>query len=69
MSKTHSIGRRTMALFLVLVICFSMFSMLTITANADYMEVVMIDYPRLWDADSTGWGHPDLHLMGGYYKA
>lgn len=68
MSKTHSIGHRIMALFLVLVVCFSMFSMLAVTAKADYMEVVMIDYPRLWDANTTGWGHADLHLMGGYYK-
>lgn len=61
-------GKRLLSLFLALTLCFGCLSFLSPTADAASMTVYLIDYPRLWDASTAGWGHPDLHFMGGYFK-
>ncbi len=66
-----SIFKRSMALFLALLLCFTTFIGSAVTpafASAAQSEVCMISIPREGDSSySATWGHDDLNFMGGWH--
>ena len=64
-----SIFKRSMALFLAFLLCFTTFagaSVIPVYASGVQEEVRMTSYPKTGDAQfSADWGHGDLHFMNG----
>ena len=59
--------KRCFAVLLAMLMLFSCFS--TVISAADWSgEVYIINYPRSADPNKSGWGHPDLYLMDGWYQ-
>lgn len=59
--------KKSLSMFLALLICFGIFSGQGITAYAaERMTVYMVDVPRSGDPNKTGWGHPALNFLGGW---
>ena len=65
-----SIFKRSMALFLAFLLCFTTFagaSVIPVYASGVQEEVRMTSYPKTGDAQfSADWGHGDLHFMNGW---
>lgn len=66
-----SIFKRSMALFLAFLLCFTTFIGSAVTpafASAAQSEVCVISFPREGDTSyNATWGHGDLNFMGGWY--
>ena len=66
-----SIFKRSMALFLAFLLCFTTFIGSAVTpafASAAQSEVCVISFPREGDANyNATWGHGDLNFMGGWH--
>lgn len=65
------IFKRSMALFLALLLCFTTIAGTAVTpafASATQSEVCVLSFPREGDSNySANWGHPDLNFMGGWH--
>ena len=66
-----SIFKRSMALFLAFLLCFTTFIGSAVTpafAAATQSEVCVLSFPREGDSNySAAWGHGDLNFMGGWH--
>lgn len=59
--------KRSLSLFLAVILCFSSFMGIGITAfAAEKRDVYLIDLPRGKEPNKSGWGHPALELMNGW---
>ena len=62
-----SIFKRSLSLFLAVILCLSSFAVTGITAfAAEKRDVYLIDLPRGKEPNKSGWGHPALELMNGW---
>lgn len=62
-----SIFKRSLSLFLAVILCLSSFMGIGITAfAAEKKDVYLIDLPRGNEPNKSGWGHPALSLMNGW---
>lgn len=59
--------KRSLSLFLAVILCLSSFMGIGITAfAAEKRDVYLIDLPRGKEPNKSGWGHPALELMNGW---
>lgn len=59
--------KRSLSLFLAVILCLSSFMGIGVTAfAAEKREVYLIDLPRGKEPNKSGWGHPALELMNGW---
>lgn len=59
--------KRSLSLFLAVILCLSSFMGIGVTAFAAEKRVVyLIDLPRGKEPNKSGWGHPALELMNGW---
>lgn len=59
--------KRSLSLFLAVILCLSSFMGIGITAFAtEKRDVYLIDLPRGKEPNKSGWGHPALELMNGW---
>ena len=59
--------KRSLSLFLAVILCFSSFMGIGVTAfAAEKRDVYLIDLPRGKEPNKSGWGHPALELMNGW---
>lgn len=62
-----SIFKRSLSLFLAVILCLSSFMGIGVTAfAAEKRDVYLIDLPRGKEPNKSGWGHPALELMNGW---
>lgn len=62
-----SIFKRSLSLFLAVLLCLSSFAVQGIAAfAASKQDVYLIDLPRGKETNKSGWGHPALELMNGW---
>ncbi len=62
-----SIFKRSLSLFLAVILCLSSFAVTGIAAfAASKQDVYLIDLPRGKETNKSGWGHPALELMNGW---
>lgn len=62
-----SIFKRSLSLFLAVILCLSSFAVTGIAAfAAEKRDVYLIDLPRGKEPNKSGWGHPALELMNGW---
>ncbi len=62
-----SIFKRSLSLFLAVLLCLSSFAVTGIAAfAASKQDVYLIDLPRGKETNKSGWGHPALELMNGW---
>lgn len=62
-----SIFKRSLSLFLAVILCLSSFMGTGVTAfAAEKRDVYLIDLPRGKEPNKSGWGHPALELMNGW---
>ena len=59
--------KRSLSLFLAVILCLSSFMGIGVTAfAAEKRDVYLIDLPRGKEPNKSGWGHPALELMNGW---
>lgn len=59
--------KRSLSLFLAVILCLSSFMEIGVTAfAAEKRDVYLIDLPRGKEPNKSGWGHPALELMNGW---
>lgn len=59
--------KRSLSLLLAVILCFSSFMGIGVTAfAAEKRDVYLIDLPRGKEPNKSGWGHPALELMNGW---
>lgn len=59
--------KRSLSLFLAVILCLSSFMGVGVTAfAAEKRDVYLIDLPRGKEPNKSGWGHPALELMNGW---
>lgn len=59
--------KRSVSLFLAVILCLSSFMGIGVTAfAAEKRDVYLIDLPRGKEPNKSGWGHPALELMNGW---
>lgn len=59
--------KRSISLFLAVILCLSSFMGIGVTAfAASKQDVYIIDLPRGNESNKSGWGHPALSLMNGW---
>lgn len=59
--------KRSLSLFLAVILCLSSFAVTGIAAfAAEKRDVYLIDLPRGKEPNKSGWGHPALELMNGW---
>lgn len=62
-----SVFKRSLSLFLAVILCLSSFMGIGVTAfAAEKRDVYLIDLPRGKEPNKSGWGHPALELMNGW---
>ena len=66
---TSTLKRRSMAVIMTLLMCFSMFVSFGPTAQAagERSEIYMVSYPRGTDANTSHWEHDALNFMNGWH--
>ena len=66
---TSTIKRKSMALVMALLMCFSMFVSFGTTALAagERSEIYMVSFPRGTDANLSHWEHDSLNFMNGWH--
>ena len=66
---TSTLKRRSMAVIMTLLMCFSMFVSFGTTAQAagERSEIYMVSYPRGTDTNREHWERDDLQFMNGWH--
>ena len=66
---TSTVKRKSMALVMALLMCFSMFVSFGTTAQAagERSEIYMVSFPRDAEANKNSWDRDNLQFMNGWY--